>query len=192
MGITDTIKHGIGRMLRPVHAGDDKLAARRLRRASAAELEVTSSAFAPNSPIPKRYTKDGEDVSPPLRWSPPPSGTREIVVIVEDPDAPFPKPHVQWLAHGLAPTTTELPEGLPKTHQVGAPVLRQLRNSDRREGWAGPAPPPGHGVHHYHFQVFALSESIRQFAGHERESLIDAMRGHVLAYGDLVGTYERP
>jgi Raf kinase inhibitor-like YbhB/YbcL family protein len=192
MGITDTIKHGIGKMLRPVHAGDDKLAAKRLKRSSVPELEVSSPAFSPNGAIPKRYTKDGVDVSPPLRWSSPPAGTREIVVIVEDPDAPFPKPYVHWLAHGVAPATTELPEGLPKARDVSTPPLRQLRNSDRREGWAGPAPPHGHGVHHYHFQVFALSEPLRNFVGSEREALVDAMRGHVLAYGDLVGTYERP
>jgi Raf kinase inhibitor-like YbhB/YbcL family protein len=192
MGFTASIRHGIGKLLRPVHAGDDKLAARRLRRNAVPELDVTSPAFSPNGPIPKRHTRDGEDLSPPLRWGVPPAGTREVVLIVEDPDAPFAKPYVHWLAYALPPNTTELPEGVSKTREVSLPPLRQLRNSDRREGWAGPAPPSGHGVHHYHIQVFALSEAMRGFAGQDREALLDAMRGHVLAHGVLVGTYERP
>jgi Raf kinase inhibitor-like YbhB/YbcL family protein len=191
MRFTDTIKHGLGKVLRPVHAGSDKLASRRLAREKAPQLEVTSAAFATSQPIPQRYTKDGEDVSPPLRWSSPPPGTREVVVICEDPDAPFPKPFLHWMAYGIAPNVTELPEGLGKARDVDAPRLRQLRNSTRSDGWAGPAPPPGHGVHHYHFQVFALSDGLRDFAGHDREELIDAMRGKILAYGDLIGTYER-
>jgi Raf kinase inhibitor-like YbhB/YbcL family protein len=188
MRITETIKHGLGKLLRPVHAGDDKLATRRLQRDRAPELVVTSDGFAPNAPIPTRYTQDGENLSPPLRWSSLPPETREVVLLCEDPDAPLPKPYVHWIACGIPPSMTELPEGVAR--RVPPPV-RQLKNSTRQEGWAGPAPPLGHGPHHYHFQVFALSEPLRGFAGSDRDALVDAMRGHILAYGDLVGTYER-
>jgi Raf kinase inhibitor-like YbhB/YbcL family protein len=101
------------------------------------------------------------------------------------------KPFVHWIAYGIPPNATGLPEGIPSKHAPPGSRVFQSKNGARTDGYLGPAPPPGHGVHHYHFQVFALSEPLRFQVPPTREALMDAMRGHIVGYGDLVGTYER-
>src|SRR5438876_655283 len=103
----------------------------------------------------------------------------------------MPKPFVHWIVHGLAPYTTELPEGAGSGTAAAAMHLRHGRNSAKQLGYLGPAPPREHGLHHYHFEVFALDERLDVPDAPTRAEICDAMRGHVLAHGDLVGTYER-
>jgi len=187
--VTHNLAALAGRILRPLRAGDEKLAANKEGRLEHA-IRLESPAFADGARIPDPFAgKDGR--SPPLRWSGVPAKARELVLICEDPDAPLPKPFVHWTVYDVAPSVTELPEGLPPTGQPLANGAIQGRNSMGRDGWIGPTPPPGHGVHHYHFQLFALDGRLDLEAPVDRDKLVEAMRGRVLATGEIVGTYER-
>lgn len=192
MGIIDTLKHEVGEALRPLRAGHEKVAVHRLGLADGARIHVSSPAFADGTAIPRRFSGEGDDVSPPLAWSAVPAGTREVAVLCEDPDAPFPSPFVHWLVHGLAPEVRSLPEALAPSADPPQPEsAHQGSNSARDTGYTGPMPPPGHGVHHYYFQVFALDTRLDLDGSPTRDELVDAMRGHILASGTLIGTYFR-
>lgn len=155
-------------------------------------LQLTSSAFDPGKGIPVRYTGEGADVSPPLSWGGVPSGTRALALICEDPDAPTPRPWVHWLITGIAPEAGGLAEDVAKRDRPDAPPgAVQGRNSWGRPGYGGPMPPPGHGVHHYHFTLFAVDKELDLPPGFDKAALEAAMRGHVIGQGKLVGTYER-
>jgi Raf kinase inhibitor-like YbhB/YbcL family protein len=198
MGMIDKAKQMIGKAMSPVHAGDDKLLNHRTELcpasdAEARRIEIHSDAFADNSAIPVRYSAEGENVSPPLRWSGVPAETRELVLVCEDPDAPMPRPFVHWVVRGLRPDQTALPEGVERASMprdlAGA---MQGENSKREIGYMGPLPPKGHGPHHYHFELFALDEPLELDAqAPDRDALMKAMRGHVLAHGEVIGVYER-
>jgi len=193
MGMLQGVAHSIGKALRPIHAGNDKLAIKRLQRNQDPTVVVTSDAFTDGGPLPRRYAKEGDNVSPPLRFANLPPGTREVVVLCEDPDAPMPHPYLHWLAYRIEPGTTELPEGITQGAEVAEPMphARQAKNANGHLGYDGPAPPPGHGVHHYHFQVFALGRPLEVSASPSRGEIVDGMRGYVIGYGEIVGTYER-
>jgi Raf kinase inhibitor-like YbhB/YbcL family protein len=155
-------------------------------------IVVESSIFLNDEAIPARYTGDGEDISPPLRWSGLPPGTREVALICDDPDAPRAEPWVHWVLYGLSPEVLALPEDLPRKESLGFPAgARQGRNDFGSTGYGGPAPPPGHGVHHYHFRVYALDAPADVAPGATKAELLAAMDGHVLDVGELVGTYRR-
>jgi Raf kinase inhibitor-like YbhB/YbcL family protein len=189
MGMLTGVVGTIGRVLRPIHAGEDKLASRRLQRNRSPTLVVMSDAFADGATIPERFTRDGNDISPPLRWTRAPHEAKEIVLVCEDPDAPRGRPFLHWIAYGIEPHATELPEGIAKVPDAG--MCKQAKNGAHVPGYSGPAPLAGHGKHHYHFQVFVLGERLRLSAHPERDEIIDAMRGHITGYGELVGIYER-
>ncbi len=147
-------------------------------------LNVTSSAFEPNGAIPKKYTGAGEDISPPLSWNGAPDGTEEFALVCEDPDAPMDEPFVHWVIYGIPKSQTSLPEGSSGDAAEG-------KNSFGNPGYGGPMPPPGHGTHHYHFEVYALDAPVGLTPGASKPDLLDAMEGHILDQGELVGTYER-
>lgn len=171
---------GFGKAIRSVHAGEDKLASRKLGLESVRRLQVTSPVFTDGGGLPLSATADGGETPPRLDWSPAPSTAQSIVVLVEDPDAPFPQPFVHWLVYALSPRATTV----DPDHYEG-------KNSKLSSGFTGAAPPAGHGLHHYHFQVFALDVLIAPGPGMGRSALLDMMRDHVVAWGELVGTYER-
>ena len=182
----------IGHALRGQRAGLDKIAFQAIDlRAGMAQIAVTSLAFVDHAPIPERYTADGAGVSPPLQWSGVPDGAQSLVVIVEDADAPTPQPLVHAIAVDLAGEDGALGEGaLPSSNHEGNGV-RTGRNSMLQAAWLPPDPPPGHGVHRYAFQVFALAGG--EFDGTPgRDAVLDAISEHGLASGCLIGTYERP
>lgn len=155
-------------------------------------ITIRSEAFAAGEPIPKRHTGDGEDLSPALSWTGVPDNAKELALIVDDPDAPTPEPWVHWVIYKLPATTTGLPEGVPTTPQLSEPAgALQGKNSWPTVGYRGPAPPRGHGVHHYHFKVYALDTALDVATGLDKKQLLDKMRGHVIAEGELVGTYQR-
>jgi Raf kinase inhibitor-like YbhB/YbcL family protein len=156
-------------------------------------LTLTSTAFQDNQPIPPKFTGDGRDLSPPLQWTPPPEGTRELALIVDDPDAPTPEPWVHWVLYKIPQGTTSLPEGIAPGPRAAQPAgaLQGANSWPQGVGYRGPAPPKGHGVHHYHFRLFALDSPLNVGPGLDKRSLIAAMRGHILAEASLVGTYER-
>jgi Raf kinase inhibitor-like YbhB/YbcL family protein len=153
---------------------------------AAAKLKVTSSAFGEGQRIPKKYTADGKDTSPPLHWSGVPRGTKNIAIICDDPDAPG-KVWVHWVLFNLPARTRELSGGVAKRRTVlhGA---RQGTNDMRKIGYNGPAPPRGK-PHHYHFKVYALDKKLRLRAGATKQELVAVMKGHILAEGELVGLH---
>lgn len=148
--------------------------------AEQARLTVSSSSF--QGKIPVKYTGDGSDLSPALQWSGAPTGTKEYVVICDDPDAPTPRPWVHWVLYGIAPATTALAEG--------ASVGRSGLNSWGGEGYRGPAPPHGK-PHRYFFKVYAVDAVLGIAAGAEKDVVERAMRGHIVGEGEIVGTYQR-
>jgi len=155
-------------------------------------IKVESSAFVHNGRIPKKYTGDGEDISVPLKWSNLPEGTKELALICDDPDAPTPVPWVHWVIYKIPLHTTELKENIPKQVEVSEPAgALQGKNSWGKIGYNGPAPPKGHGVHHYHFKIYALDKQLDIKGGIDKQGLLKAMQGHILAAGEIIGTYER-
>ncbi|MFA5865545.1 MAG: YbhB/YbcL family Raf kinase inhibitor-like protein [Phycisphaerae bacterium] len=156
------------------------------------QIMVQSQAFSQNQPIPKKHTGEGEDISPPLSWSGLPQGTQEIALITDDPDAPVAEPWVHWLIYKIPPQTQGLSEGIETTEKVSDPAgALQGENTGGTIGYHGPMPPRGHGVHHYHFKVYALDTALNLKSGIDKKALLKAMAGHILAEGELVGTYQR-
>jgi Raf kinase inhibitor-like YbhB/YbcL family protein len=151
-------------------------------------IQVTSTAFGYGGNIPKKYTCDGEDVSPSLSWSGIPEGTKSIALICDDPDAPV-GTWVHWVLYGLSADTTSLPEGVP-TQGVLDNGPKQGKNDFRKIGYGGPCPPRG-PAHRYFFKVYALNCEIKLDAGATKKELVKAMEGHILAEGELMGKYQR-
>jgi Raf kinase inhibitor-like YbhB/YbcL family protein len=155
-------------------------------------IRLHSAAFAEGADIPRRYTGDGEDLSPPLSWEGLPAATRELAMIVDDPDAPTGEPWVHWVIYNLPPTQEGLVEGVPPIPRPKSPLgSTQGRNSWNSLGYRGPAPPKGHGVHRYYFRLYALDRTLELPEGLDKAGLLKAMRGHVLAEAELMGTYQR-
>ncbi len=153
---------------------------------AAKTLKVSSPNIAPSGAIPEIYSGYSQSVSPPLVWSKGPYGTRDFAVIVEDPDAPLPAPFVHWMVWNIPLAANRLDQGaVPQGAEQGKLMFVG------KVGYMGPRPPAG-PAHHYHFQVFALDQPLELASGAERPALIDAMKGHVLASGELVGTYGKP
>lgn len=158
-------------------------------------MQLTSSAFEPGQPIPKQFTADGENISPPLAWSQLPDDAQSLALIVDDPDAPGKQPWVHWVAFNIDSATGQLPQAVPHKPQVEEPKIIQGVNSFSSDniGYRGPVPPRGHGVHHYHFHLYALNATLDLPPGNktDKQALLHAMRGHVIGECQLVGTYER-
>jgi Raf kinase inhibitor-like YbhB/YbcL family protein len=186
------IQSFLGSVLSPVHAGDDKIASTAIHAAPMANLSVWSRTFHDQGFIPERNSPQGDNTSPDISWSGAPSGTRELVLVVEDPDAPMMNPFVHWIVHRISPETKSIPAGLPGDRaliQLGNAV--QGRNDAMTRGYYGPKPPIGHGVHHYHFQLFALDATVGLGPDATVDELKKAMKGHVVGFGEIVGLYER-
>jgi len=156
-----------------------------------AKMQITSSAFAHGASIPRQYTCEGADHSPPLSWSGVPATARSLVLIVEDPDAPDPAAPkmtwVHWVLYNLASQTTGLaqavaPSALPRGTLEG-------KNDWKRTGFGGPCPPIGR--HRYFHKLYALDALLPDLSHPTKERLLRAMEGHVLAQVELVGTYEK-
>jgi len=154
---------------------------------------LQSAAFKQNHQIPRKHTGDGDDASPPLAWSGVPAEAKELALVVDDPDAPTPEPWVHWVLYNVPATTTNLPEKIPPALRVSAPAgALQGKNSwPKGIGFRGPAPPKGHGLHHYHFKIYALDAPVKLEPGADKSTLLAAISDHVIAEGELVGTYQR-
>lgn len=165
---------------------------RSLLEGGGATLQPRSTAFEAGRTIPDVHAAEGQNISPPLQWQAGPEGTRSYALIMEDPDAPKDTPFVHWLLYNLPAEVTALDEAIP-----GTPRLEQLqgalqgRNDRGTIGYYGPRPPEGDPAHHYHVQVFALDRMLDLPFGASRAELLEAMRGHVLGQGEVVGTYSR-
>lgn len=144
-------------------------------------LQVTSTAFSEGQPIPEKYTCDAQNVSPPLKWSGAPASTKSVVIIVDDPDAPS-GTFTHWVLYDVPGNTAELSEGSSGGGKEGV-------TSFRKTGYGGPCPPSG--THRYFFRVYAVDSSSLGKAGLSKAEVMAAMKGHILAEGQLMGTYKR-
>jgi hypothetical protein len=158
-------------------------------------MTISSPAFFNGATMPPRYSGEGDNVSPPLRWRGTPKATRQLALICEDPDAPSDRPWVHWLVYNLSPEVDWIPEDLPRQPVVTTPVsLYQGTNSwsdAANIGYRGPLPPRQHAVHHYTFRLFALADELNLPPGVDRSALDRAMSGKILTRTELVGTYRR-
>jgi Raf kinase inhibitor-like YbhB/YbcL family protein len=153
------------------------------QKLNVANLRVRSPAFEEHGRIPSRHTADGEDVAPALEWSGAPDDTAAFAVVVHDPDAPLVDGFTHWVAYRIPAHASGLAEG------GGEVVAGESSFGARR--YNGPAPPPGHGVHHYYFWVYALDEDIDLVPGLDRRALLAQIEDHVIEQARTVGTYER-
>ena len=149
-------------------------------------FNLISSAFGAGGFIPSRYTCSGENVSPELRWTAAPSGTRSFVLIMTDPDAPG-GTFVHWVAFNLPPSERNLPVGIPKGDTIPTGGV-QGSNSFDSTGYGGPCPPEGK-PHHYFFRLYAIDTRLSLKAGANRREVEQAMTGHILAKAELMGLY---
>jgi Raf kinase inhibitor-like YbhB/YbcL family protein len=153
-------------------------------------LAVSSSAFPSNGVIPEKYSSYHDNDSPPLAWSGAPAGAQSIAVFVQDPDAPGDKPYTHWLICDIPPSVKDLPEDVDHSDNPGNVTgAVQGTNDVGSIGYYGPHPPQG-SPHHYHFQVFALSHKLNLAPGFTADDFTHAMKGGVLAKGEVVGLYQ--
>jgi len=153
-------------------------------------LTIDSSAFQPNGNIPRKHTCESNDVSPPLAWRGEPGNTKSFALIVDDPDAPDPKAPkmtwVHWVAYNLPASTHELAEGASRKMPAGA---RDGKNDWKRTGYGGPCPPTGR--HRYFHKLYALDVELPDLHEPTKPQLEAAMKGHIIAQAELVGTYQK-
>ena len=187
----EKLSEGVGESLQNVRAGLENIVFHRLGRPEIPRLAVRSAAFPPGGSIPVHYTADGVGVSPPLAWSGVPPSTASIVLIVEDADSPTPQPLVHAIVVDMGVDDAELEEGVLNSPDHKGAALQVGRNSFLKTAWLPPDPPPGHGLHRYVFQVFALhvGDPFSQVPG--RQEVFEAVEGRAIAGGCLIGTYSR-
>lgn len=151
------------------------------------DIELSSTVFQQRGDIPKKHTGEGKDVSPPLSWSNVPEGTKSFALICHDPDAPLVTPggygFVHWVLYNIPASVTQLAEG-DEGHTSGA-------NNFGRNGYGGPMPPNGHGVHHYFFWILALDVETELEPGLSMDQLLTRIEPNVIGMNRLVGVYAR-
>ena len=150
--------------------------------APAAALKVTSSTFSDGGKIPKKYTCDASNVNPPLRIENLPNTVKSLALIVDDPDAPG-RTWTHWLVWNIEPKTTEIPEARAPSGSV------QGKNDFGDASYGGPQPPSG--THRYYFKIFALDKTLDLKAGAKRKEVDAAIKGHVIAQGEVMGKYSK-
>src|SRR6056297_520042 len=150
-------------------------------------MQLTSEAFVQDRPIPQKYSCDGNNVSPPLSWSDAPGATESYVLICDDPDAPG-GTFVHWVYYNIPAEANSLPEAVANDPQPGQGGL-QGKNSFGKSGYGGPCPPGG--THRYFFTLYALDFTVDAPAGLDKQKLLKAIDGHVMAEAQLMGTYSR-
>jgi Raf kinase inhibitor-like YbhB/YbcL family protein len=168
------------------------LAQNLIAQAAPASIIVRSDAIQPNGPIAEKYSDYGAGVSPPLSFTGVPANAKSLVLLMEDPNASSPIPFVHWAVANMPPNVTQIPEAFSgKGRPVNQNIVRQGVNSRSEVGYLGPRPPAGDPPHPYHFQIFALDTVLTLPDGFNRQYLLKQMNGHVLARGELVGTFAK-
>ncbi len=188
----EKIPASLGRALGGMRAGVEKLILGDTALAHVpTDIEITSPAFADDAPLPERFTADGPGMSPPLTWRGAPPQTAELVLLVEDPDASAPHPLVHAIVWKLRGTQGAIAEGALSSSSAHASASAKGRNSYLSREYLPPDPPPGHGLHRYVFELFALDAPAQFESAPGRGELLDLLKAHAIAKGGLVGTYER-
>ena len=151
-------------------------------------FELSSSVFKDGDSIPRRYTCEGEDLSPPFHWSVPPAATKSFVIIADDPDAPV-GTWVHWVLYNLPLDLRGLTEGIPAKDHLPNGALQGL-NDFKRIGYGGPCPPPGK-AHRYYFKLYALDTVLNLKPRATKSQVLEACKGHVLAEAHVMGRFAR-
>ena len=152
-------------------------------------MKVESDAFREGEIIPVKFTCEGADVSPPIRWSGVPEGTKSFVLIMDDPDAPI-GTFTHWVVYDIPAGVRSFEENLPKVEHLDG--IKQGVNDFGRIGYGGPCPPKGHGYHRYFFKIYALDlESLGLSPAANRRQVEERMKGHIVGEGYLMGRYKR-
>ena len=181
----------IGRILRGVRAGERHSASNHAALLDVPEtISLKSEWFLNGKPMPLRSAGIGvgENISPPLSWSGIPAGTIELAILMEDPDAPLPRPFVHMIAYGISPDKFNVAEGALAHESIGVAFGRSTAGA---QGYKGPRPVPGHGPHRYIFQILALSRRTAFSSAPKLKAFLNGISGTVVGRGMLVGTYER-
>ncbi|KUO86773.1 MAG: phosphatidylethanolamine-binding protein [Thermoproteus sp. JCHS_4] len=152
-------------------------------------MEISSPAFRRGEAIPRKYTCDGDDASPPLAISGVPPEAKALALLMEDPDAPI-GVFTHWILYDVQPSLKELPEAVPRRPEVAGLGLQGV-NDFGRVGYGGPCPPRGHGPHRYFFRLYALSAPLGLGPKASRGDFLKALQGKVLAQAEYMGTYKR-
>jgi len=187
----EKIPESLGASLQKQRAGMENTVFHRLGRPAIPHIEVRSAAFVPGGAIPIEYTADGVGFSPPLAWLGMPLNTASIALIVEDADSPTPHPLVHAIVVNMGVDDAELEEGALNSPDHEGVGLQVGRNSFLSQAWLPPDPPPGHGIHRYVFQVFALHSGTAFSNVPGRQELFDAVKARAIAGGYVIGTYGR-
>jgi Raf kinase inhibitor-like YbhB/YbcL family protein len=151
------------------------------------DIRITSTAFKEGGTIPRKYTCDGSDISPPLAWSSVPRGTKSLALICDDPDAPG-KTWVHWVVFNIPADIEALPENVPD-QKILSSGAKQGMSDFQKIGYGGPCPPGG--THRYYFKIYALDIKLTSEAGITKAELLKLMKGHILGQGQLMGRYKR-
>jgi len=151
-------------------------------------FNLESDAFKNGDDIPRKFTCEGADVSPHLKWGDPPKGTKSLALIADDPDAPV-GIWVHWVMYDLEPQIKELKEGVAKSEEIPG-TGKQGTNDFRKVGYGGPCPPPGK-AHRYYFKLYALDAKLNLMPRATKQDVEQAMQGHILAQTELMGRYKR-
>lgn len=150
-------------------------------------MQLASSSFQHGADIPAHYTSDGEDVSPELSWGDAPTETKSFALIVHDPDAPRPGGFTHWTVYNIPREANHTEENVPRIEVVSG-LGTQGKNDADNIGYMGPAPPSG--THRYFFRLYALNTALDLGAGASPKEVNDAIKGHVIAHAELMGTYQ--
>ncbi len=177
-----------GILLLPCSGRQSGMAFRAHPQTQSAGLSISSSSFSNGGEIPKKFTCSGVDVSPELRWTEPPAGTKTFALLVDDPDAPAGNWN-HWALWNLPASARSLPEGVSKSPHLPDGTEQGL-NDFRKIGYNGPCP-PANKPHHYHFQLFALETKVSLNGDAGKPELEGAMKGHILAQAEWTGTFHR-
>ncbi len=151
-------------------------------------LQLTSSAFEPESNIPAQFSCDGRNISPELSWSAAPGGTKSFALVMHDPDAPIEGGYTHWIVYNIPAAAHHLAENVPNQDRLSDGSM-QGKNDAGKYGYTGPCPPSG--THRYYFRLYALDVELNPAAGSSKASLEKAIHGHVLATAELLGRYKR-
>ncbi len=186
----------IGHALRPFHSDASKLTESDSSvQAQPRTIVLSSPVFAADALIPKPYTADGENLFPTINWEGLPPGSQSLILVVEDPDAPKATPFVHGIFYNIPASLSALPEEAVLSDGLSLEYVnlgvQMGKNSMAKTVYMAPAPPPGHGPHHYHFQLIALDTVINLSGDRTLSEIKQALTGHVLGSGELIGTYER-
>ena len=150
-------------------------------------MTLSSTAFTSGASIPAVYSCKGRSISPPLTWGDPPTGTKAFALIMDDPDAPI-GTFVHWVIYNLPASARGLPEAVPANEKL-ADGTQQGNNAAGRVGYTGPCPPSG--THRYFFKLYALDNVLSLSSGAGKDQLLQAMQGHILAQGELMGKFSK-